>query len=103
MVLEMPTSPAKRNALRARVMPSLKELPPRRPAPPAPEDSAVRWDRIDIDRYEVRANDSTIGFVDVVGAVFVVLSGPRYDRAVEVLQTLDFAAAISSISPAEAA
>ena len=102
MVLELPTSPAKRNALRARVMPSLKELPPRRPEPPAPDDSVVRWDRIDIDRYEVRANGTTVGFVDVVGAVFVVLSGTRYDRAVEVVQTLDFAAAIRSISPADA-
>ncbi|MFF2487925.1 hypothetical protein ACFVSU_16085 [Microbacterium sp. NPDC058062] len=102
MVLERPTSPV-RHALRARVLPSLKELPPRRPESAAPEDSAVRWDRIDLDRYEVRANGSTVGFVDVVGAVFVVLSGTRYDRAVEVTQTLDFAAAIRSISPADAA
>ncbi|MEV4687098.1 hypothetical protein [Microbacterium sp. LWH3-1.2] len=80
-------------------MPSLKELPPRRPEPPAPEDSPVRWERIDIDRYEVRAGGATIGFIDVVGAVFVVLAGRRYDRAVEVLQTLDFTTAVRSISP----
>ncbi len=102
MVLEMPTSPA-RSGLRARVMPSLKELPPRRPEPPAPEDSAVRWERIDLDGYEVRSNDCTVGFVDVVGAVFVVLSGTRYDRAVEVLQTLDFATAVRSICPPDQA
>ena len=100
MVLERPTSPV-RHALRARVLPSLKELPPRRPEPPAPEEAVVRWERIDLDRYEVRANGVTVGFVDVVGAVFVVLSGERYDRAVEVLQTLDFAAAIRSVAPSD--
>lgn len=99
MVLERPSSPARRNALRSRVMPSLKELPPRRPEPPAPDDSPVRWERIDLDRYEVRAGGATVGFIDVVGAVFVALAGRRYDRAVEVLQTLDFAVAVGSISP----
>ena len=99
MVLERPSPAARRNSLRARVMPSLKELPPRRPQPPAPDDSAIRWERIDIDRYEVRACGTTVGFIDVVGAVFVVLAGARYDRAVEVLQTLDFTAAVDSISP----
>ena len=102
MVLERPSSPARRSALRSRVMPSLKELPPRRPQPPAPDDSPVRWERIDIDRYEVRASGATVGFIDVAGAVFVVLAGPRYDRAVEVLQTLDFALAVRSIAPAGA-
>jgi hypothetical protein len=42
----------------------------------------------------------TVGFIDVVGAVFVVLAGPRYDRAVEALQTLDFAVAVDAITPA---
>lgn len=101
MVLERPSSPARRSALRSRVMPSLKELPLRRPEPPAPPDSAVRWDRIDIDRYEVRARGVTVGFVDVVGAVFVVLAGCRYDRAVEVAQTLDFATAVAAVAPAD--
>ena len=100
MVLERPSSPARRSALRSRVMPSPKELPPPRPEPPAPDDSAVRWERIDIDRYEVSAAAATVGFIDVVGAVFVVLAGPRYDRAVEVLQTLDFPLAVAAISPA---
>ncbi len=101
MVLERPSSPVRRSVLRSRVMPSLKELPPRRPEPPAPEDSAVRWERVDIDRYEVRHRGVIVGFIDVVGAVYVVLAGPRYDRAVEVLQTLDFRAAVGSISPVE--
>jgi hypothetical protein len=35
--------------------------------------------------------------------VFVVLQGARYDRAFEVLQTLDFAAAVQSICPSAAA
>jgi hypothetical protein len=83
-------------------MPSPMELPARRPESPAPDDSAVRWERIDIDRYEVSTTAATVGFIDVVGAVFVVLAGARYDRAVEVLQTLDFALAVDAISPAGA-
>ncbi|WP_426323732.1 hypothetical protein [Microbacterium sp. E-13] len=101
MVLERPSSPVRRSVLRSRVMPSLKELPPRRPEPPAPEDSVVRWERIDIDRYEVRLRGMIVGYIDVVGAVFVALAGSRYDRAVEVLQTLDFATAVGSISPVD--
>lgn len=101
MVLERPSSPARRSVLRPRVMPSVKELPAR-PVPSAPEGSAVRWERVDIDRYVVRIAGTTVGFVDVVGRVFVVLAGSRYDRAVEVLQTLDFATAAASIRRAEA-
>lgn len=103
MVLERPSSPARRSGLRSRAMPSLRELPPRMPEPPAPRDSAVRWERIDVDRYEVKVRGATVGFIDVVGAVFVVLQGARYDRAFEVLQTLDFAAAVQSICPSAVA
>lgn len=99
MVLERPSSPARRG-FRSRAMPSLRELPLRMPEPPPPQDSAVRWDRVGLDRYEVKASGTTVGFIDVVGAVFVVLRGARYDRAVEVLQTLDFATAVQSICPA---
>jgi len=99
MVLDRPLSPARRNGLRARALPSLRELPPRRPQPPAPADSAVRWERVDADRYEVQVLDATVGYIDVVGAVFVVLAGPRYDRAVEVLQTLDFDKAVDTVCP----
>ena len=56
-----------------------------------------------MDRYEVRHRGAIVGFIDVVGAVFVVLAGSRYDRAVEVLQTLDFAAAVGSVSPVDGA
>jgi hypothetical protein len=83
-------------------VPSLKELPSRRPQPPAPESAIVQWDRVDIDRYLVTVGGDAVGFIDVVGAVFVVLAGPRYDRAVEVLQTLDFATAIGWLSPVDA-
>ncbi|MHC2998658.1 hypothetical protein OB08_05045 [Microbacterium sp. HJ5] len=80
-------------------MRTLRELPPRRPQPPAPEDSPVRWERMDLDRYEVILEGATVGYIDVVGAVFVALEGTRYARAVEVLQTLDFASAVRAISP----
>ncbi len=102
MVLESPASSHRRAAVRARALRSLKELPTRRPEPPAPRDSVVVWERIDVDRYEVLVHGTTVGFVDVVGAVFVALAGPRYSRAVEVLQTLDFAVAVDAVAPADA-
>jgi len=42
----------------------------------------------DIDRYRVVAGDETVGYIDVVGAVFVALAGPTYAHAVEVRQSL---------------
>jgi hypothetical protein len=36
----------------------------------------------------------------VVGAVYVVLEGERYDRALDVAQTLIFDAAIAALTPA---
>ena len=102
MVLELPTSSPRPTALRSRGVRTLRELPPRRPQQPAPPDAVVRWDRLGVDRYEVRVCEHVVGYIDVVGAVFVVLAGARYDRAVEVLQTLDFDAAVRAISSATA-
>ena len=62
----------------------------------------LRWDRLGVDRYEVRVREGVVGYIDVVGAVFVALAGARYDRAVEVLQTLDFDAAVRAVSSAKA-
>jgi hypothetical protein len=76
---------------------ALKHLAPRRPADPAPVGAPVRWDLIDMDRYEVRSGSHTVGFIDVVGAVFVVLGGDRYDRATEVAQTLVFGRAVEML------
>jgi hypothetical protein len=76
---------------------SLRQLPMRRlPDPPA-VSSPVQWTRVDLDRYEVRVGDRTIGFIEVVGAVYVVLEGRRYDRAVEILQTLVFDDALGAL------
>jgi len=77
---------------------TLEELPTRRP-PTAPSSAfALQWDRVGVDRYEVRCGARTLGFIDVVGAVFVVLAGDRYSRAVESTQTLVFEAALSALS-----
>lgn len=100
MVLDMPAASPRADAIHARALRSLRELPLRRPEPPAPEHAAVQWERVDVDRYEIRAAGATVGFVDVVGAVFVALAGPRYDLAVEVLQTLDFTTAVHAVVPA---
>lgn len=86
---------AARRSERRDIAEALRELPPRHPAPArsAPDDAA-EWDRIDVDFYEVRCGAATIGFVDVVGAVFVAYAGARRDTAVEVAQTLVFETAI---------
>jgi hypothetical protein len=81
---------------------AMKLLPSRKPADPAPPAAEVRWDFIDIDRYEVREGDRVLGFIDVVGAVFVVLRGSRYARATETLQTLVFEDAIGALVSREA-
>lgn len=69
---------------------ALRHLAPRRPAVlPEPHDG-VQWQRVSPDRYRALQAGATVGFVDVVGAVFVVMAGARYDRCVEVAQTLVF-------------
>jgi hypothetical protein len=77
---------------------SLRRLPNRRPVS-SDEDGmpGVLWERIGFDRYEVRRDSTVIGYVDVVGAVFVAVAGARYARAVEVAQTLDFDRAIAAL------
>ncbi|MDY0908578.1 hypothetical protein [Microbacterium sp. CFBP9034] len=101
MTLEVPGFAGRRISPRPGVLRTLKDLPIRRPEAPAPDDARVRWELVDIDRYQVRCGEKTTGFIDVVGAVFVALAGPRYSRAVEVLQTLDFETAIAAVTPAQ--
>lgn len=76
---------------------TLRQLPPRRVADPPSSSSRLQWSLVQSDRYEVTVAGMTIGFVDVVGAVFVVLVGSRYDRAVEATQTLLFEAAVDEL------
>lgn len=78
---------------------------PPKPAPPEPPPLAppaddVRWHRVDLERYEVVVGECVIGYVDVVGTVFVALRGTRYDRAVEIEQTLVFERAIAVLRSA---
>ncbi|WP_292814785.1 hypothetical protein AB2L57_03380 [Microbacterium sp. HA-8] len=77
---------------------TLKSLPPRRPVDDATNPGALSWELVDILRYRVFDSCDTVGFIDVVGAVYVVLEGERYDRAVEVAQTLLFDAAIAALA-----
>ncbi|KAA9105094.1 hypothetical protein F6B43_18210 [Microbacterium rhizomatis] len=74
---------------------SLEQLPTRMPPSPAVPSSALQWQRIGVDRYQVRIGTLTLGYIDVVGAVFVVLAGSRYSRAVETAQTLVFEDAVN--------
>jgi len=81
---------------------ALRILPPRRPADASPRRSEAQWQLIDLDTYEVRVDDEVVGYIDVVGAVFVVLAGTRRDRAEEIRQTLDFDAAVRALTIARA-
>lgn len=69
------------------------------PAAPAPAVAftEIPWTRIDLDLYEVARDGYIVGYVEVVGAVFVALGGTRYDRAVEVSQHLTFHAAVEAL------
>ncbi len=72
-----------------------RKPPPCQPASERSDASAViGWERVDVDFYEVRRGAAVVGFVDVVGAVFVAYAGPRPDTAVEVAQTLVFETAV---------
>lgn len=57
----------------------------------------VPWTRIDLDLYEIARAGFIVGYVEVVGPIFVALSGPRYDRATEVCQSLTFHAAVEAV------
>ncbi len=64
---------------------------------PAPFGAAYHLVIDDIERYRVVVGPSTIGYIDVVGTVFVALAGAHYALAVEVSQSLaleDAAAAL---------
>lgn len=93
------TLPARRHrGLSSAVAESLRQLPTRRPVGPSTPSSSLQWEVVDLERYAVRAGAETLGFIDVVGAVFVVLLGARYDRAVEVMQTLVFDEALAALA-----
>jgi hypothetical protein len=97
MTLEL--SRATRRPLRvtADTLEALRSLPSRKPAAPPEPEATVRWELVDIGRYRVCRGDVTYGFIDVVGAVLVALQGERYDRAVEIGQSLDFDEAVQAL------
>ena len=50
--------------------------------------------------YEVRRGDRIVGYVDIVGGVYVALAGSRYDHAVEVRQSIVLDVAVAALSGA---
>lgn len=59
-------------------------------APPGPR-------RVGEHLYRVEDHGRTCGWVEEVGRVYVALVGPRYDRCVEVAQTLTLERATSAV------
>lgn len=53
------------------------------------EHEELALDRVSPSLLRVTRGEHTLGFVEHVGRVYVALSGSRYDRAVEVAQSLD--------------
>lgn len=76
---------------------ALRSLPARRPADPPAKASRITWSLIAPDRYRVMIAGTTAGYIDVVGAVFVVMQGDPYPRAVEVAQTLVWSTAVAAL------
>ena len=97
MTIATPLPASRVLRLRSRSTEALRELPTRRPQPAAEAGVPIQWELIDLDRYAVREHGRIVGFIDVVGAVFVALGGTRYDRATELVQTLDFDTAIAAL------
>ncbi|MCR2784405.1 MULTISPECIES: hypothetical protein [unclassified Microbacterium] len=95
-----PVSPRRASPRASAVAAALRELPTRLPVAAAPHTSRLQWRQLAPERYEVTAHDVTIGFIDVVGAVYVALAGSRYSRAVEVSQTLVWTEALSALDAA---
>lgn len=52
----------------------------------------------DIDRYRVTVDGVTVGYIDVVGTVFVALAGGRYAHAIEVCQSLVWDDAVRALA-----
>ncbi|WP_191089258.1 hypothetical protein [Microbacterium radiodurans] len=100
MVMEMSPLARGRTAARIAAADTLRELPKRRPQAAAEPTAEVIWELVDVDRYEIREAAVVLGYVDVVGAVFVALSGPWYASAVEVRQTLRFEEAVDVLRSA---
>lgn len=88
----------KETALTPQMLPTLLALPPRRPVAPPDPNARVHWKRTAADRYVVRNGGRVLGYIEVIGAVFVVLAGSRYDRATEVAQTLVFDNALAALT-----
>lgn len=72
------------------------DIPLSRPGQPKAA-TEIPWTRIDLDLYEVACDGLIVGYVEVVGAIFVALRGTRYDRAVEVTQHVTFHAAVDTV------
>jgi len=66
------------------------------PAPPPTESVAL----LGPTTYEVRRGDRVVGYVDIVGGVYVALAGSRYDHAVEVRQSIVLDVAVAALSGA---
>jgi hypothetical protein len=69
------------------------------PLPLATVDD-LRLERTGFDSYALCVEDSTVGFIDIVGRVYVAYLGPRADRAVEIAQALDLPSAVRRIADA---
>lgn len=61
------------------------------------DDAEPPYERVDIDRYAVRGDEGTIGYVEVVPPLFVCYIGHPYPKAEEVAQSYDFHEAVQVV------
>ena len=79
------------------VVPDVKQRLSSRSA--APRSSRLQWHPVATDRFEITLRGATVGFIEIVGAVYVSLAGSRHDRAVEVAQSLVWTDALLALDP----
>ena len=63
------------------------------PAPPARLEVVPVLEHV----YRVTGSDGTVGYIEQVGLVFVVLAGPVYNTSIEVAQCLDLDQALEHL------
>ncbi|GAA2960944.1 hypothetical protein [Microbacterium schleiferi] len=72
-------------------------------APRAPAPTAESVVLIGPTTYEVHRADRVVGYIDIVGGVYVALAGARYDHAVEVRQSIILDTAVAALALPSAA
>jgi hypothetical protein len=76
---------------------SALSVPPRSAEAPPARRRLAAYRTVRPDLVEVVVGGSTIGYIEMVGSLFVSLKGSRYDLAVEVAQSMSIEVAHTAL------